>query len=385
MKNKKSILWITMIILIVIMIIINKKNNLEKNKNQDILKIGVVIPLSGDSARYGEAGKNSFELAKEEINKNGGINNKKVEIIYEDGKCNGKDAINAAKKLLDIDKVNFISGSCSGESIVIVPIANKYKVISFSAFSTSPLLSGISTYFFRNATSDASAAKILAKTIGEKNKKLAIISQNTDYAEALKIFLSKDLKENYKNLEIVSEDNFITGTKDFRSIFLKIKEKNPDAIFINPQDDTNAINLIKQFYESGLSINKTQIYMNIFPDGSAFISSLGDKANGIIYTNAPGLSESNKSAQDFLKNYQAKYKTLPIDNYLAGASFDFIYIIKKAVESVGLDKEKLADYLHGLKDFKGIIGEYGFDNKGDISGIDYILKKIENGKVVLIK
>ncbi|MDI6721115.1 MAG: ABC transporter substrate-binding protein, partial [Candidatus Aenigmarchaeota archaeon] len=92
------------------------------------VKIGFIAPLTGDAAVYGLPLKNMVELATEEINSQGGIDGKKVEIIYEDGKCNGKDAATAMQKLVSVDKVRVIFGGfCSSESLGAEPIATQNK------------------------------------------------------------------------------------------------------------------------------------------------------------------------------------------------------------------------------------------------------------------
>src|SRR3989344_6415480 len=81
-------------------------------------KIGVMLALTGDAATYGLPEQQAIKIAADEINSKGGINGKKIEIIYEDGKCNPKDGNAAAQKLINVDKVKvIIGGSCSGETL----------------------------------------------------------------------------------------------------------------------------------------------------------------------------------------------------------------------------------------------------------------------------
>ena len=113
---KKIIIGIVVIILIVVGISYFGKNSSQPT-SQEPIKIGFIGSLSGDAASYGETEKNTTELALEEINSKGGINGRVVNIVYEDGKCNGKDATNAVQKLINIDKVKIIfGGTCSAET-----------------------------------------------------------------------------------------------------------------------------------------------------------------------------------------------------------------------------------------------------------------------------
>lgn len=135
----KKIYWLLIIIVIIVagVVVINK----EKDSND--IKIGFVGPLSGFGAPWGEESKEAVEIAVKEINDGGGIKNKKLEVIYEDGKCASKEAVNAAHKLISVDQVKIILTVCGQESMAIAPLAEKNKVIMMAMWSTPPKLSGI--------------------------------------------------------------------------------------------------------------------------------------------------------------------------------------------------------------------------------------------------
>ena len=129
------------------------------------IKIGYIGPLTGGVAAYGETEKNVIELALQEINSSGELN-RKLEVIYEDGKCDGKDAATAAQKLINIDKVKIIlGGACSAETLAAAPLAEENKVILFSSFASNPSISQAGDYIFRNCFSDADFGKADAEFI----------------------------------------------------------------------------------------------------------------------------------------------------------------------------------------------------------------------------
>ncbi len=98
------------------------------------IKIGFISALTGGAAAYGETEKNVVELALKEINDSGELN-RKLEAVYEDGKCDGKEAVTAAQKLINIDKVKIIlGGGCSSETLGAAPLAEANKVILFLLF-----------------------------------------------------------------------------------------------------------------------------------------------------------------------------------------------------------------------------------------------------------
>jgi len=148
------------------------------------IKIGYIGPLTGGAAAYGETEKNVIELALKEIN-DGGELIRKLEVIYEDGKCDGKDAATAAQKLINIDKVKIIlGGGCSAETLGAAPLAEASKVILFSAFSSNPFIGQSGDYVFRNCPSDSDFGKADADFIASQGiKRAATITENTDYSQ----------------------------------------------------------------------------------------------------------------------------------------------------------------------------------------------------------
>ena len=111
------------------------------------LKLDGSLPLTGPAAKYRV--HESALIAVEEINSSGGVNGKMIELIMEDGKCDGATAARAAQKLISIDKVKIIlGGHCSTETLAIAPLAERNKVLLLASTSSSPAISGAGEYIF---------------------------------------------------------------------------------------------------------------------------------------------------------------------------------------------------------------------------------------------
>ncbi|HEY4475656.1 MAG TPA: ABC transporter substrate-binding protein, partial [Candidatus Paceibacterota bacterium] len=103
------------------------------------IKLGVIQGLTGDIASIGMGEVRAIQVALAEINKNGGINGRQLEIVTEDGKCDPQAGGTAAQKLVSIDKVMvIIGGTCSGETLAAATITEPAKVILISSSATSP-------------------------------------------------------------------------------------------------------------------------------------------------------------------------------------------------------------------------------------------------------
>ena len=122
----KSI-WISIAVVVLIVIAIF---TIQGNKQEDIIKIGAILPLSGDAATYGKALQKGMELAVIEINSESKVLDQSIVIVYEESGADAKTAVSAINKLINADKVPLIIGDMfSSTTLAIAPIAQKNKVV----------------------------------------------------------------------------------------------------------------------------------------------------------------------------------------------------------------------------------------------------------------
>lgn len=371
--------------IIVIVIIIFGISYFSKNSNQTVvkepIKIGFIGPLSGDAASYGVDEKNSTILAVEEINEAGGINSRKLEIIYEDGKCSGKDAVSAAQKLINIDKVKIIlGGACSGETLAIAPIAEQNKILLFSAFSSSPDITNSGDYIFRNSPSDLDVAKGYVRFIVNKAgyKKIAVMSENTDYASGVRKIFNEELRN--MGGVVAADEVFKQGERDFRESITKIKTSGAEAIFINPQSGVTGGLALKQIKELGLKMPVFSVFVFSGKDAQ---EAAGLAANDLIYFDVAGLSAEEKG-KNFLNKFVSRFGKIGGTEYSAGSRYDSVYIIANALKECSENTECIKNFLYKMDWYYGIIGKYKFDMNGDMEGLVPLTPKIiRNGKIEL--
>lgn len=373
---KNIIYWIIAIIIALIAIagVIYFMN---QNNKQETIKIGFIGPLTGAGTAWGDIEVNVIKLAVDEINANGGINEKKIKVYYEDGKCDGNTALSAAQKLVSIDGIKILLVSCSQEVIPIAPFTEKNKVIVFSSYASSSLITNAGDYVFRNSYSNKDYAKVIAKTMIKDNKKVAVISEISDYASDL-----RDLfKIEFESLggKVVSDENFQPESKDVKTQITNILSKNPDAILINPNGPITGMPILKQLKELGY---KGKIYGNFF--GGSKEVQLSDEAQGMIFFADPTIEESPLKKELFEK-YKKVYGKYPDLEFPAGTRYDSVYILKGAIESCNEDTDCIKNYLYNLKNFTGVLGTYGFDKNGDVTRIFPSAKLIINKTAVPYK
>jgi len=327
------------------------------------VKVGVIMPLTGDSAKYGEPGQRVMQIALEEVNAAGGVNGHSIELIFEDGKCTGAGATSALQKLISVDKVAVvIGGFCSGESMAIVPVATDAKVALLSPGSTAPKLTGMSKYFARNYPSASSQGSALAEiAYNDKGwKKVAFLQEQTDYALGVYTAFSDTFT---KLGGTVTKEEFPTETTDFRSLITKAREQGADALFIDVQAAPAADRILTQMGDIGWK--PELIVSNIVVGDPEILKNKKDVLEGTLSAQYVADPLNPKFAK-LLSTYEAKYGSeLPYQSY-AQAEYDAIYLVRDAVAAVGYDGTKLANWFHSsVKGWDGASGSVTIGADGD--------------------
>ena len=344
------------------------------------IKIGFMGPLSGDAASYGEPYRNIVDMAINEINAAGGVNGAQLIPIYEDAKCNGKDATAAAQKLVNVDVVKvIIGGFCSSESIGPIPVVEAGQVALFSPGSSSPDLTGKSRFFSRNYPSDATQGKVLADAAYniKKWKNVVMIQEQLDYP----LGIYNSFSSNFEQLggKKVVKEEFPSTTTDFRSALSKLKALKPDALFVNAQTSAASARILKQVADLKWKPNL------IVNDGMAGDLKVVAENKAILEGALAaefGVDANNPKFQVMAAAYKAKYGVdVPYQSY-AQTEYDAVYIIRDALIAVGNDGAKIADWLKTVSNWQGASGSVTIGADGDRVG-GHVLKIIKDGTVEL--
>lgn len=338
-------------------------------------KIGGLLPLTGDGAAYGIPMQRAGLLAVEEINAAGGIDGKKIEMIWEDSKCDAVGGAAAAQKLVNVDKVKYIfGGACSSETLAASPITEEARVILLSPSATSPDVTKAGDFVFRTSPSDALAGRIAANYAYNtmKAKKAAVISETSDYPQGLrKVFTAR-----FEELggKIVADEQYDAGVTDFRTQVLKVKNSKPDVVYVVPQTPTPGILVLKQMKDQKVQIPVLTPEILIGRDVIAENKALVEGMIGIEQY----FDETAPLQKKFIEDYRARFnEELAFPGYMANMYSQF-FLLKQAIESVGDDTEKVRDYFYKVSDWEHALGSLTFDNNGDPLTSNSI-KKVEGG------
>ena len=373
MKNKK-ILIVGIIVVVILGIWLSNSN---EPKLADSIKIGFIGPLTGEAAPYGTPVKEGIELALKDAVKSGLFKEGQIEIIYEDAKCEAAQATLAAQKLINIDKVEVIfGGQCSGETLAIAPIVEQSKVLLISSFSTSPDVTNAGDYVFRVPASDANSGKVMASLIVKDGfKNIGLVSEKTIAAQTIIPVFEEALGNNGGN--IAYKESFSSESNEFMTVATKIKQANPEALYMNVQTGAAGSRMTKALKDLGYN---GQIY-TFFITGDDFVKS-GNWVNGVKILDYRA-AKSDKDLAEFMEKFVAEYKKEPAYSFGATLGYDTGAIIFEAINKVGNDADAIKDYLYQMKTRPSITGNLTFDQNGDPLGNDvYFVRQVVNNELV---
>jgi branched-chain amino acid transport system substrate-binding protein len=202
--------------------------------SEETLKVGIILPVTGEKAKFGEIEKKSFEMAMEEINGQGGVNGKKLDFIFEDDTGRPDVARSAAEKLITKDKVLMLGGGYgSSETFAIAGVAQQNRIpFLVNTGSDDKITTQKWDYIFRLNPPVSDYPKGLESFLSEvvKPKTAAILFENTNFGTSG----SKEIKEicERQGIQILLTEGYQSGGVDFKPLLVKVKQANPDLIYM---------------------------------------------------------------------------------------------------------------------------------------------------------
>lgn len=342
------------------------------SKKDDSIKIGGIAPLSGGVAVYGVECKNGIDLAIAEINAAGGINGKNVEFICEDDEGDPAKTVNAYKKLTAQNGIRLIIGSLtSGCTLSITNLAQSNKVVQIAPAATAVAITDAGNYIFRACYTDPFQGKVggkfAADNLGAKTAAILYDIQN-DYS----VGLTDNFVERFTSLggTVVSKESYSTGDKDFNAQLTKIKNANPDVVYLPDYYATVAL-IAKQLRTQGIDVPI------IGADGwDGLTENAGDEVLNGFYSNHYATDSDSPAVQKFVSSFKSKYNKAP--NAFAALGYDCVYMLRDAIVKAGsTDAAKVRDALEATNgDY--VTGHLTFDEHHNPVKSAVMIKLVKN-------
>jgi branched-chain amino acid transport system substrate-binding protein len=302
---------------------------------EDAFKFGLAMPLTGSQALYGQDQVKAAEWAVTEINKAGGINGKKLEMIVLDTQADPQLGIQMTNRLVSVDKVPVFITAWSSVVKAVAPIANDNRVVELSIGASSPDIAKLGDYVYTTfplADIDITAvANYAATTMGKKKAAVIYINNETGIVPAevyQKVFKAA-------GGQIVAVETYDPKATDFTGMLLKVRAANPDMIHLQGLV-SDIPQVIAQMRQLGLT-QPVSSYSAAF--NPKLIQQLGAAAEGVIATSlAPGVEDSGK-VKDYVARWQKEVgrepNGLPYTLYL----YDAPYLVAAVFKA--LDDKKM--------------------------------------------
>jgi branched-chain amino acid transport system substrate-binding protein len=344
----------------------------------DKIVIGEFASLTGKEAAFGQSSHKGTELAVEELNKAGGVLGKKLEHLVEDNRSQAGESATIVKKFISRDKVVAVLGEvASGRSLEAAPICQQAGVPMVSPSSTNPKVTEVGDFVFRVCFTDPFQGKLMAdfaaKTL--KVKKVAILS---DVASAYSVGLAEFFRQGFGATggQIVVEQKFSGGDKDFKAQLTAIKAAGAEAIFV-PGYYNEAGLIVAQARQLGINV---PLFGGDGWEAPELIQIAGGQAlENTFYSTHYSPESTDPKVQAFVKAFQGKFNG-EVPDAMAALGYDSAMVLADAIKRAGsTEGAKVRDALAATKDFPCVTGKTTLDAKRDASKSAVIIT-VKEGK-----
>ncbi|MFL6797557.1 MAG: ABC transporter substrate-binding protein [Xanthobacteraceae bacterium] len=342
---------------------------------QEQIVIGAALPTTGPFAGSGLQTYQGLQLAEHDINAAGGINGKRIRFQVEDTQASNSVAINAFLKL-EQQKLPFIFlSSFTVQNLATEPEVLKAKVPVMYAGGGVAIAERNNPYMFRLRANDRLRAAVASDAVVTilKKKKIGIINVQDQYGSAAAEQTKKDLTA--AGVDVVSLQTHGLRDTDFAPQLLNIKNSGADALIAYAYIRDAGL-MIKQRRALGLTDIAFVSVSSVNEDSMLELVTLPDLENIIGVADAV-LGQANPNGPrsvKFVKDFIERFK-VPPDGF-GSVYYDGAMIVADGLKKAGADREKLRQYLAGLKDYQGVTGTFSTAPNGDmlhhLSIVEYI-------------
>jgi branched-chain amino acid transport system substrate-binding protein len=313
------------------------------------IRVGVVTPLSGTYAGIGQQVKWGLDLAAAQINAAGGVMGRKLELVYEDEEANPAVATQKAEKLLQVGKVDFLTGTVnSGSTLAVGQVAerNNRLIATTVSFADSITADKCSPNVFRVNARAGMQSAALADWMASTQKNANVFYLGPDYEMGRSTVAAFKSAAEGKGAKTVGEVFAPLDNKDYSPYFGQIRGARPTVIYTSVAGN-DTVRLFTQMAEFGLNRN-VQVVGASGTVTSQNLAAIGKAADGFV--TGVGYSPSIDSAENrkFVADFEAANKSKP-DLYGAD-SYGVLFFYKAAVEKAGsTDTDKVREAMRGLQ------------------------------------
>jgi branched-chain amino acid transport system substrate-binding protein len=345
---------------------------------QETIKIGHYGSLTGSEATFGLSTSNGVKMAIAEINAEGGINGKLIELIEYDTKGDTGEASTVVTRMISSDKVVGVIGEVSSSiSLAGAPICQKAGVPMISPSSTNPKVTLVGDYIFRVCFTDPFQGYVGATFAREDLKAgtaAILVAQNSAYSVGLAEYFTTDFEK--AGGKVLTVQSYNPGDEDFTQRLTAIRSTGAEVIYI-PGYYTDAAKIAVQARKLGIT---TPLVGGDGWDSEELVKNAGKAIEGSYFTNHIAPDSPIEILQDFRARYKDEYGGQP--DALAALGYDAAKVMLSALKTTGGEGgAKLRDAIAATHDFQGATGKIAFNATRDAVKPAVVLT-IKDGQLV---
>ncbi len=329
----------------------------------ETIKVGAILAVTGPASFLGGPEARTLEMLADEVNKSGGINGKKIELIIKDSGANPEKAISFAKQLIEEEQVVAVIGpSTSGETMKVKKIFEQGSTPLLSCAAAEVIVDPVAQYVFKTPQKDSYAAQKIFETMKEMGiSKIAVLAGNTGFGKAGKDQLLKIAPT--MGIEVVATEVYDKKSTDLSAVIAKIKANKDVQAVVNWSIVPAQAMVAKNMRQAGWDVPLFQShgFGNI-----KYVEAAGAAAEGIIFP-AGRLLVADSLAADhpqkallskYINDYEGAFKEKA--STFGGHGYDAFIILMAAIEKAGPDKAKIRDEIEKLQNLPGTGGIFNF-------------------------
>ncbi|MFO7639499.1 MAG: ABC transporter substrate-binding protein [bacterium] len=331
------------------------------------IRVGVVLPLTGSLATFGESARDGALLAFEEVNIAGGVQGRQLEVLFVDDRNDKGVAVAAARRLAERDEVIAIVGSVStGVSEPLAAWCEEAGVPMIAPSSTNPFVTvtrdGVRRRFvFRSCFTDSFQGAVAARFAREQMNAASaavLYDHDDEYSTGLAQFFSAAFED--LGGAVVGTETYDENTDDFGPALGRLKNLRPDILFL-PDYYTRVGVIAREAWQSGL---RSELLGGDGWDSPEMLDLAGDAVRGGYFTSHFAPDDPRPKVRDWVVRFRARYGRDP--DALAALGYDAARLLAASLEAAArLDRDGVREALARTDGFVGVTGTISLDEYGN--------------------
>jgi len=348
---------------------------------QEIIKIGALYNVTGGMSSLDGPSLKGAQLAVKQINADGGLLGKQIELIAPDGKTDQQETAKAAQRLISEGVVAGIGESDTTFVMAGAPLFQEAGIPFVTSGATHPELpQWVGDYMFMAPFGDDDQSYAIADYAYDElgTRKVAVWTDNSmDFTKALSKFFVERFEE--RGGEIVGTDSFMMGDTDFSAQIARLAsiDPAPDAVFVSAIPSEAGLS-VKQIREQGITMP--------IVSGDGFDTELvstvpgPELANDVYFSTHTYRADDRDEVKAFIADYKAEYGIDP-ENAFAPLGYDALMLVADAIRRAdSAEPAKIRDALAETRGFKGVTGEISYTRETMVPPKPVSLISVHNGK-----